>query len=184
MDDLASSDLVAVPQTRCGHQGMPVARIRFTAVSDLGDQVVVGERTQGDPDDSDPVGYVFQTKGQDGDIRLAERASGLVCGTEVVVEYVVIAMDRNLARGLSTSRSVRIRPGPPAGGHRSDLPLSVSRSVVRIALRVFAVAPPRGHTECCADRDAHSDPHRARGRHRQRSAHTCSDRCTCTDVES
>lgn len=60
-------------------------------------------RAGDDPDDSDPVGYAFQTKGEHANIRLAERASKLAYGTEVVIEYVAIVEGWNLARGLSTS---------------------------------------------------------------------------------
>jgi hypothetical protein len=82
---------------------MPVARITVVAVSDLGDEVVVWGRPGDGPDDGVPVGYAFQTKGERAEIRLAERASRLLYGAEVVIEYVVIAEDWNLAGGLSDS---------------------------------------------------------------------------------
>lgn len=82
---------------------MPVARITVVAVSDRGDDVVVWGRTERAPDGSGLVGFIFQTKGEHADIRLAEHASELAYGMEVVIEYVVIAKDWNLARGLSTS---------------------------------------------------------------------------------
>jgi hypothetical protein len=82
---------------------MPIARIKVTAVSDEGDNVVVWGRTEYVPNDSDPVGYAFQTKGEHADIGLAERASKLASGTEAVIEYVSIAKDWNLASGLSVS---------------------------------------------------------------------------------
>ncbi len=82
---------------------MPVARIRVVAVSDLGDDVVVWGRTEDDLDDCDPVGYAFQAKGEHANIRLAERASKLAYGAEVVIEYVQIAKDWNVATGLATS---------------------------------------------------------------------------------
>ncbi len=82
---------------------MPTARFSVIAVSDRGDDVVVWARPEDGGDDGDPIGYVFQTKGEHGDVALAERASQLVHGTEVVVEYVAIVKDWNLAGGLSTS---------------------------------------------------------------------------------
>jgi len=82
---------------------MPVARIKVTAVSDHGDDVIVWGRTEHVPADSEPVGYAFQTKGEHADIRLAERASKLAYGTDAVIEYTVITKHWNLARGLSTS---------------------------------------------------------------------------------
>ncbi len=81
---------------------MPIARIRVTAVSDEGDNVIVWGRTEHVPDNSEPVGYAFQAKGAHADIGLAERASKLVFGTEAVIEYTSITKDWNLARGLST----------------------------------------------------------------------------------
>jgi len=81
---------------------MPIARIKVTAVSDQGDNVIVWGRTEYVPDDCEPVGYAFQTKGEHADIGLAERASKLVYGTEAVIDYVAIAKDWNLARGLFT----------------------------------------------------------------------------------
>ncbi|MEA2023767.1 MAG: hypothetical protein U9N79_05670 [Actinomycetota bacterium] len=82
---------------------MPIARIKVTAVSDEGDNVIVWGRTEYVPNDSEPVGYAFQTKGERADIGLAERASKLASGTEAVIEYVPIAKHWNLASGLSAS---------------------------------------------------------------------------------
>jgi hypothetical protein len=82
---------------------MPVARITVTAVSDEGDTVVVWGRTEHAPDDSEPIGYAFQTKGENADIGLAERASRLPYGTEAVIDFAAMAKDWNLARGLATS---------------------------------------------------------------------------------
>ncbi|MEN8239747.1 MAG: hypothetical protein ABFR53_11170 [Actinomycetota bacterium] len=82
---------------------MPIARITVTSVSDEGDIVIVWGRTQYGSDDSEPAGYAFQTKGEHGDVGLAERASKLVYGTEAVIEYRAITEDWNLARGLSAS---------------------------------------------------------------------------------
>lgn len=56
---------------------MPVARITVTAVSDEGDTVIVWGRTEHTPEGSEPVGFAFQTKGEDSDVGLAERASRL-----------------------------------------------------------------------------------------------------------
>jgi len=82
---------------------MPVARITVTAVSDEGDTVVVWGRTKHAPDGSEPVGFAFQTKGQDADVGLAERASRLACGMEAVIDFGVIAAGWNTGRGLSAS---------------------------------------------------------------------------------
>ncbi len=95
--------MVAVSHAPCKFRTMPIVRIKVTAVSDQGDNVIVWGRTEHVPDDSEPVGYAFQTKGEDADIRLAERASRLAYGTEAVIEYAAIAKDWNLARGLTTS---------------------------------------------------------------------------------
>lgn len=82
---------------------MPIARITVSAVSDEGDNVVVWDRTEYVPDDSEPVGYAFQTKAEHGDIGLVERASRLAYGTEAVIEYDRMTRDWNVARGLITS---------------------------------------------------------------------------------
>ncbi len=82
---------------------MPVARITVTAVSDEGDQTIVWGRPEYGSDDGEPIGFVFQTKGDLADIELAERASRLSHGTEAVIDYVPVVGDWNLARGLSAS---------------------------------------------------------------------------------
>jgi hypothetical protein len=82
---------------------MPVARITITAVEDQGHNVIVWGRLEHAPDDSEPIGYAFQTKGEHADIGLAERASRLAYGTEAVIDFAPITKDWNLARGLTTS---------------------------------------------------------------------------------
>ena len=87
----------------CRFRSMPIARVMVTAVSDQGDNVIVWGRTEYVPSNSEPAGYVFQTKGEHADIGLAERASKLASGTDGVIEYVSVAKDWNLATGLSAS---------------------------------------------------------------------------------
>ncbi len=82
---------------------MPIARITVTAVSDEGDNVIVWGRPEHAADDSAPIGFTFQTKGEQADVGLAERASRLARGTEAVIDYAFLADDWNLARGLSAS---------------------------------------------------------------------------------
>jgi hypothetical protein len=82
---------------------MPVARITVTAVSDEGDTVIVWGRLEHAPADSEPIGFAFQTKGEQADVGLAERASRLARGTEAAIDYTSIAGHWNLARGLSAS---------------------------------------------------------------------------------
>ena len=82
---------------------MPITIITVTAVSDEGDTVVVWGRPDDAPDDSEPVGYVFQTRGDDHTVALAERASRLVSGTEAAVEYTAVTEGWNLGRGLAVS---------------------------------------------------------------------------------
>jgi hypothetical protein len=82
---------------------MPLARITVTAVSDEGDNVVVWGRSEDAPDDSEPVGFAFQAKGEQADVGLAERASRLAFGTEAVIDYASVTADWNLARGMATS---------------------------------------------------------------------------------
>lgn len=79
---------------------MPIARITVTAVSDEGDNVIVWGRPEHAPDDSEPVGFAFQTKGERADVGLAERASRLACGAEAAIDYASVAVGWNLARGL------------------------------------------------------------------------------------
>lgn len=59
---------------------MPIARIRVTAVSDEGDNVIVWGRPEDTSDGSEAIGFVFQTKGAQVDFELAERASRLERG--------------------------------------------------------------------------------------------------------
>jgi hypothetical protein len=82
---------------------MPLARVIVTAVSDEGDNVVVWGISEDAPDDSDPVGFAFQARGEPADVGLAERASRLAFGTEAVIDYASVTADWNLARGLATS---------------------------------------------------------------------------------
>lgn len=82
---------------------MPVARITVTAVSDEGDNVIVWGRPEHAPNDSEPIGFAFQTKGEQADVGLAERASRLASGMEAVIDYAAVTVDWNIARGLSTS---------------------------------------------------------------------------------
>lgn len=80
---------------------MPVAQITVTAVSDEGDNVIVWGRLEHAADDNEPLGFVFQAKGAEADVELAERASRLARGMGAVIEYTSVADDWNIARGLS-----------------------------------------------------------------------------------
>ena len=80
---------------------MPVACITVTAVSDEGDNVIVWGRPEHAVDPGEPVGFVFQTKGAGADVELAERASRLARGMEVVIGYETVADEWNIARELS-----------------------------------------------------------------------------------
>jgi hypothetical protein len=80
---------------------MPVVRITITGVSDEGDNVIVWGRPEHAPDDSEPIGFAFQTKGEHADVDLAERASRLACGTEAVIDCAAVTVGWNVARGLS-----------------------------------------------------------------------------------
>jgi hypothetical protein len=80
---------------------MPVAHIAVSAVSDEGDTVVVWGRPVRDPDEVEPVGFAFHARGEDADAGLAEQASRLASGDEVVIEYVPVVDGWNVARGLS-----------------------------------------------------------------------------------
>ena len=80
---------------------MPSARIIITAVSDEGDNVVVWGRPADASLEDEPIGFVFQTKGEQADIGLAERASRLIGGTEVTIDYTPVAGGWNLGRGLT-----------------------------------------------------------------------------------
>jgi hypothetical protein len=83
---------------------MPIAHITVTAVSDEGDNVIVWGRPEHAPYDGEPIGFVFQTKGEQADITIAERASRLVDGTEAAIDYTPVAGGWNLGRGLSASQ--------------------------------------------------------------------------------
>ena len=80
---------------------MPTARITVTAVSDEGDTVIVWGRPDDAPDGSGPVGYVFQAKGDEATITLAEAASRLASGTEAVIEYTEMVDGWNVASSLT-----------------------------------------------------------------------------------
>jgi hypothetical protein len=82
---------------------MPTAHITVTAVSDEGDNVVVWGRLEGAPGEGEPIGFVFQTKGESANIGLAERASRLADGTEAAIDYTPVANGWNLGTGLSAS---------------------------------------------------------------------------------
>jgi hypothetical protein len=82
---------------------MPIARITVVNVSDQGDTVTVWGQPEHAPIANDPVGYVFQAKGEDGDAGLAERASRLGSGDQVVIDFSGVVAGWNLARGLSGS---------------------------------------------------------------------------------
>jgi hypothetical protein len=75
---------------------MPTARITVAAVSDEGDNVVVWGRPEHAPPEGEPIGFVFQTKGEQADIELAERASRLEFGAQVVIDYTPLAGGWNL----------------------------------------------------------------------------------------
>ena len=82
---------------------MSVSRITVTAVSDEGDNVIVWGRPEHAPNDGEPIGFAFQAKGEQADVGLAERASRLACGAEVVIDCAAVTVDWNVARGLSAS---------------------------------------------------------------------------------
>ena len=75
---------------------MPTARITVTGVSDEGDNVVVWGSLEHAPPKGEPIGFVFQTKGEQADVELAERASRLVVGAHVVIDYTPLAGGWNL----------------------------------------------------------------------------------------
>lgn len=83
---------------------MPIARVTVTAVSDEGDNVIVWGLPEHAADESEPIGFVFQTKGAQADVGLAERASRLVRGAETVIGYVLVADGWNIANELSASK--------------------------------------------------------------------------------
>lgn len=83
---------------------MPTARITVTGVSDEGDNVVVWGRPEHSPPEGKPIGFVFQTKGERADIGLAERASRLVGGAHVVINYTPVGGGWNLGTGLATPK--------------------------------------------------------------------------------
>ncbi|MEN8234710.1 MAG: hypothetical protein ABFR89_07270 [Actinomycetota bacterium] len=80
---------------------MPVARITITAVSDEGDSVIVWGTPEQGPGD-EPIAFVFHTKEERSDVELAERASRLARGTEIVIDYIPVVDGWNRARGLSS----------------------------------------------------------------------------------
>jgi len=82
---------------------MPIARITVVNVSDQCDTVTVWGQPEHAPTGNDPVGYVFQAKGEGGDAGLAERASRLGSGDEVVIDFSGVVSGWNFARGLSGS---------------------------------------------------------------------------------
>lgn len=84
-------------------QCVPVMRITVTAVSDEGDVVVVWGRPEHAPGDREPMGFAFLAKGDQAGVGLAERASRLARGSEVIIDYAPVATGWNLARGLSAS---------------------------------------------------------------------------------
>lgn len=84
-------------------QCMPVKRITVTAVSDEGDVVVVWGRPEHAPRGGEPIGFAFVAKGEQAGVGLAERASRLARGTEVIIDYAPVADGWNLARGLAAS---------------------------------------------------------------------------------
>ena len=84
---------------------MPTARIAVTAVTDEGDNVIVWGRPEHATDDTEPVGFVYQTKGQRAVASLAERASRLTRGTKCVITYVVVADEWNVANDLTIEQT-------------------------------------------------------------------------------
>ncbi|MEA3502810.1 MAG: hypothetical protein U9R47_08555 [Actinomycetota bacterium] len=80
---------------------MPLVRIRVTAISDEGDSVIVWGRPEQASEDSEPIGFDFQTNGDQVVVGVVERASRLACGTEAIIDYVPVAAGWNLAKGLS-----------------------------------------------------------------------------------
>lgn len=88
---------------------MPIAHITVTAVSDEGDNVIVWGRPEHTADDSEPIGFVFQTKGTQADFGLAEQASRLAHGIEAVISYEPVADNWNIAIGLSASQGLVTR---------------------------------------------------------------------------
>ena len=78
-----------------------LARITVASVTDEGHHVIVWGTPEHRPDE--PVGFSFPTKGEDADVGLAERASRLVAGTQIVINYTAVTDGWNVARGLSAS---------------------------------------------------------------------------------
>jgi hypothetical protein len=80
---------------------MPLARITVTSVTDEGHHVAVwGVPEHGS---GEPVWVAFPTKGDDADVGLADRASRLARGAEVMIDYTAVTDGWNVARGLSVS---------------------------------------------------------------------------------
>ena len=69
------------------------------------DTVVVRGHPIEDSFDTSEVAFVFQTKGERGDIALAENASRLAAGDDVVVEYLPVDVSWNAATGLGVPGS-------------------------------------------------------------------------------
>ena len=84
---------------------MPTARISVTTVTDEGDTVIVWGRPQHASDDTESLGFVYQTKGSRMDAALAERASRLTRGTQCVITYVVVADEWNVANDLTIEQT-------------------------------------------------------------------------------
>jgi hypothetical protein len=80
---------------------MPTTHITVTAITDEGDNVIVWGRPDDAPDDAEPVGYVFQAKGDHDAVALAEEASRLTAGGEAVIDYTPVVDGWNVASSLT-----------------------------------------------------------------------------------
>jgi hypothetical protein len=80
---------------------MPVARVTVTAVNDEGDTVIVWGRPHHAADNTEPVGYAFQTKGDHDAAALAEQASRLAAGTAAIIDHTPVVDGWNIARSLT-----------------------------------------------------------------------------------
>jgi len=81
---------------------MPFASVAVTAASDEGDTVIVWGTPDGASGEGEPVGFVFHSSGERGDRQTAMRASRLVRGVEVRIEYSPVSVGWNIARRLVT----------------------------------------------------------------------------------